>query len=139
LNYQGWLSLDSERIPVKLSSFQPFCSPSEISLSFGDQVMKLPFHHVHTLVKRRRETLYWEKGKSAQIKVSILFPSPLKAIKKRGWRKRIKKYRVINLLGWADQKEISLEEIPWSTPFRVPAREKPLWGRFKIRLNREGL
>lgn len=145
LRYAGTIGRTGRALRMEVEGFHPFCSPARARLvhdgrplAVDGEVVWLELHHVHRLVEEIRPALYWDEGQPAEIRTALLLPKALwrvddaeaKALVAELFGKR----RVVNSQGTASQRAMDLEEIPWSTPFRVPAKEKPLTGALTTRL-----
>ena len=135
--FMGTLSQDDKALELELIDFNMICSPARARLSVDGQpltvngeILELEFHHVHTLVKKARETRYWLNGNAAEIKAALILPDTWDNLDDSILRDLVteifNKRQVVNFLGTATTQSITLEEIPWYTPFRCPAREKPM-------------
>ena len=74
------------------------------------------------------------------IQAALLIPDDLQAIDDADARALVVRLfgdrEVVNFLGTTTAERLELEEIAWSTPFHVPAREKALLARFTLRAGR---
>ena len=102
-----------EVLAVEVVDFNLLCSPATIRIGGGD----LALHHLQVMVDEQRPYRFWEQGISAKVRAALVVPEGLDEPLLDG-------RRVINFEGTVTPDSISLEEIPKSTPFRVPAAEK---------------
>jgi len=143
--YSGTVTRDKLSVAIELLDFNLFCSPARAHLLVdgapvlaGGEPLELALHHVHTLVKKKRSSEYWKAGEAASVKAALLLPANWSVVDDAEVRARLAKLfgkrRVVNTLGSATLEALELKEIPWTTPFRVPAREKPMGSRVRLEL-----
>ena len=144
--FAGSLTRDELEVGLEVLDFNPFCSPARARLvvdgaavTTGGQPLELLLHHVHTLVKKQRATHYWGTDTPAHIKAALVLPHEWTIVDVAAVRTKLAelfgKRRVVNALGTATSARVELREIPWTTPFRVPAREKPMGSRVQLTLD----
>jgi len=139
----GTLSNGDATLGIEVTDFNPICSPARARLTFDGRVLtvdgaslELALHHAHGMVKERRATHYWEQGGEAKIRTALLLPDAVRRVDDEAARRRIEELfgdrAAVNSAGGASPSGMDVEEIPWTTPFLVPAREKPMFGRIRM-------
>lgn len=146
---QGTLKREGIEEPLSfiLPDLHMVCSPGTMKLLHqGKPIiakgkeLSLVFHHVHTLVTKRREVEYWNKGQSAKVRVAIVIPEDFEAtldsISDKSLKERLKSFfgglRVINLHGDLSPTSMDLSELTRGNLFRAHDDEKPSNVRFTL-------
>jgi len=139
----GTLSSNQGSIGLEIVDFNVVCSPATAHLLVGGEPvavdgapLALPFHHVHKMVEEQRPVDFWLEGIPAFVQAALLVPDSIHDIDDPTARQQVEALlgdaEVINFTGNVLPDHVGLDEIPWSTPFLVPAEEKALFDPFTL-------
>lgn len=139
----GTLSYESNQLNVEIPDLHMVCSPAQVSLlwegepvTVGGEPLQLAFHHVRTWVEDTRPVAFWEQGTPIEVQAALLVPSTLGSIDDADVRAAVEAVlrdkEVVNFLGIVAPEGVSLSEIMWTEPFRVPAEEKEFWAPIEL-------
>lgn len=147
----GPLSLDADSLEIELADFNLVCSPAELRLFYGGaevtargEPLLLELHHVPTMVEETRDMDFREAGLPDTIQAALLIPDRLDEIDDGEARSFLQEllrdaagpsaegFIVLKFLGQASLSGLSLTQIMWDQPFRVPAEEKGFWSPFSL-------
>ncbi|MFH1466518.1 MAG: hypothetical protein ABIO70_19190 [Pseudomonadota bacterium] len=143
---RGTLSYESHTLEIELLDFNMLCSPARARLlweatpvtSGGDELL-LDLHHVQTWVEGTRPVEFWEQGIPAEVMAALIVPDDLARIDDAEARAAVQAIlrdkAVVDFLGQASPDGLSLSEIMWTEPFRVPAEEKEFWSPIALELS----
>jgi hypothetical protein len=141
----GTLANDRDRVTLRVANVNPVCSPAEAEMWMDDapvlaggRPLRLALHHTHTLVKTIRPVRFWTQGTPAEVQAALVLPDWATVddpAHRARLRRMFERRRVVNALGTVTATRVSLDEIRWTTPFRVPAREKAMFNRLRLRLS----
>jgi hypothetical protein len=131
---RGYLKRQDTKLPIEIRSLNPYCAPAEARLDLGaGQSVVLMFHHTHTLTKKAQPVDGWASGHAYTIRGALVLPKSLEHLPKAA-RQVLGKRGVINVTGPLSKHRAALDEIMWTTPFRVPANEKAFMHGASLRL-----
>jgi len=139
----GTLAYESHSLEIELVDLHWVCSPAQARLLWeGEPVtvagepLVLDFHHVRTWVDETRPIGFWEQGTPIEVQAALLVPDNLGSIDDAGARTAVEDLlrdkTVVNFLGTVAPEGITLSEIMWTEPFRVPAEEKEFWAPIEL-------
>jgi hypothetical protein len=149
--YKGTLRKQglTKSLVLEIKRFSMVCSPAEAriiwkgkALSHKGKDIVLPFHHVHTLVTKRRPRAFWKRGIPAAIRAALLIPATVTtssslSVADRAWLQRFfGKARVINLTGTAQTSLITLRELSFLDWFQAPMSEKGWTSRYRLSVHK---
>ena len=133
----GTMTRVGQELGVELLDLNMICSPARarllwggIAVTAGGEELLLEFHHAHTWVEQTRPVAYWEQGIAAQVQAALILPAAWDEIDDEAAREAVAGFfddrLVVNFLGTISPEGVTLTEIMWNQPFRVPAEEKAL-------------
>ncbi|MBU47914.1 MAG: hypothetical protein CL920_04380 [Deltaproteobacteria bacterium] len=147
--FQGTLRREGVEGDVSFSfvNFHMVCSPATLRLMSGGKAvvvdgkeLQFAFHHVHTLVTKRRKVEYWTQGVKAKVRAALVIPEDLmqrvEKITDPILKKRLKEFfegvKVINFSGDMLPSQMKLTELTRGNLFRAHDDEKPANVRFRL-------
>ncbi len=141
----GTLSYESHSVQLELIDLHMVCSPAQARLlvegelvTVDGEPLLLAFHHVRTWVDETRPVAFWEQGTPIEVQAALLVPGEIADIDDASARSAVQAVlrdkEVVNFLGTVSPDGVSLSEIMWTEPFRVPAEEKEFWSPIGLEL-----